>query len=176
MLKNILKKSGWTDVIVSILFILFGIMLIARPNEVISMISVLLGLVFVILGISKIAEYFSNNKQERYLLPVATILILLGIVIMFCTNLILSIFRIILAVWIIYTGLMNLYELCVWKEYTSRLWLLSLLFTVLMLILGVYILINTGAIMQTIGIILIVYGIVNIIQNFIFIKKIDDYL
>ena len=86
MLKNILKKSGWTDVIVSILFILFGIMLIARPNEVISMISVLLGLVFVILGISKIVEYFSNNKQERYLLPVATILILLGIVIMFCTN------------------------------------------------------------------------------------------
>ena len=71
---------------------------------------------------------------------------------------------------------MNLYELCVWKEYTSRLWLLSLLFTVLMLILGVYILINTVAIMQTIGIILTVYGIVNIIQNFIFIKKIDDYL
>ena len=40
MLKNILKKSGWTDVIVSILFILFGIMIIAKPNEVISMISI----------------------------------------------------------------------------------------------------------------------------------------
>ena len=96
--------------------------------------------------------------------------------IMFCTNLIFSIFRIILAVWIIYTGLMNLYELCVWKEYTSRLWLLSLLFTVLMLVAGVYVLVNTGAILQTIGIILICYGIVNIIQNCIFIKKIDNYL
>ena len=176
MLKNILKKSGWTDVIVSILFILFGIMLIARPNEVMSIISILLGLVFVVLGISKIAEYFSNKKQERYLLPVATILILIGIGVMFCTNLIFLIFRIILAIWIIYTGLMNLYELFIWKEYTSRLWLLSLLFTVLMLVAGVYVLVNTGAILQTIGIILICYGIVNIIQNCIFIKKIDNYL
>lgn len=176
MLKNILKKSGWTDVIVSILFILFGIMLIARPNEVMSIISILLGLVFVVLGISKIVEYFSNNKQERYLLPVATILILIGIGVMFCTNLIFSIFRIILAIWIIYTGLMNLYELFIWKEYTSRLWLLSLLFTVLMLVAGVYVLVNTGAILQTIGIILICYGIINIIQNCIFIKKIDNYL
>lgn len=176
MFKNILKKSGWTDVIVSILFILFGIMLIAKPNEVMSIISILLGLVFVVLGISKIVEYFSNNKQERYLLPVATILTLIGIGVMFCTNLIFSIFRIILAIWIIYTGLMNLYELFIWKEYTSRLWLLSLLFTVLMLIAGVYVLVNTGAILQTIGIILICYGIINIIQNCIFIKKIDNYL
>ena len=151
-------------------------MLIARPNEVMSIISILLGLVFVVLGISKIAEYFSNKKQERYLLPVATILILIGIGVMFCTNLIFLIFRIILAIWIIYTGLMNLYELFIWKEYTSRLWLLSLLFTVLMLVAGVYVLVNTGAILQTIGIILICYGIVNIIQNCIFIKKIDNYL
>ena len=31
MWKNFLKRSGWTDIVISLIFILFGAMLIARP-------------------------------------------------------------------------------------------------------------------------------------------------
>ena len=39
-----------------------------------------------------------------------------------------------------------------------------------------YVLVNPGALIQTGGIAILIYGIVNIIENMIFIKKIDDYL
>lgn len=95
---------------------------------------------------------------------------------MFCTDIILSIFRIIIGIWIIYSGIMNLRTVWIWKDLSSRLWLFSLVLTVIMIFAGVYILIYNGAILQTIGIIIVGYGIMDIIQNIIFIKKVDDYL
>lgn len=95
---------------------------------------------------------------------------------MFCTDIILSIFRIIIGIWIIYSGIMNLRTVWIWKDLNSRLWLFSLVIAVIMIFAGVYILIYNGAILQTIGIIIVGYGIMDIVQNIIFIKKVDDYL
>ena len=95
---------------------------------------------------------------------------------MFCADIILSAFRILIAIWIIYSGILNLQTTIVWKDYKSRLWLLTLLLSIATIGVGIYILVNSGAIMQTIGIAILVYGIVNIIESFIFIKKVDNYL
>lgn len=176
MWKKFLKKSGWTDIIVSLIFIIFGIMLISRPEEIVSVISILLGAIFVVMGILKIIDYYSNGKQDNYLVTIATVMILVGIVIMFCSNIILSVFRILIAVWIIYSGIMNLQTAIIWKDYKSRLWILTLLLAIATIVVGIYILINTGAILQTIGIAILIYGIVDIIESFIFIRKIDNYL
>ena len=37
-------------------------------------------------------------------------------------------------------------------------------------------LVNQGAVMQMIGAIVLIYGIIDIIENIIFIKKVDNYL
>ena len=58
MWKNFLKKSGWTDIIMSLIFILFGFMLITRPESIMSIISVLLGLIFIVMGILKMIDYY----------------------------------------------------------------------------------------------------------------------
>ena len=44
-----------------------------------------------------------------------------------------------------------------------------------MIVAGIFILINNGAILQTIGVMIIVYAIMNIIENIIFMKKIENY-
>ena len=95
---------------------------------------------------------------------------------MFCTEIILSLFRILIAIWIIYTGIMNFHTSIVWKEYKSKLWVTTLILSFVMILAGIYVLVNSGAIIQTIGIILVLYGIVDIIENIIFIKKVDNYL
>ena len=95
---------------------------------------------------------------------------------MFCADIILSVFRIIIAIWIIYSGIMNLQTTIVWKDYQSRLWLLTLLLAIAMIIAGIYILANNGAMLQIVGGIIVAYGIVDILESFIFIKKIDNYL
>lgn len=176
MLKEFLKRSGWTDLIISLIFILFGIMLISRPESIMSIISIVLGLIFIIMGALKLVRYFSDGKTDKYLISVSVILIIIGIIIMFCADIILSVFRILIAIWIIYSGIMNLQTSIIWKEYKSKLWLTTLILSFVIILAGVYILINNGAIIQTIGIVILIYGLVDIIENIIFIKKVDNYL
>lgn len=176
MWKEFLKRSGWTDLIISLIFILFGIMLMARPETIMAIISNVLGLIFIVMGILKIIQYYSTGKINKYLIPMSTILIIVGIVVMFCTEIILSLFRILIAIWIIYTAIMNFHTSIVWKEYKSKLWVTTLILSFVMILAGIYVLVNSGAIIQTIGIILVLYGIVDIIENIIFIKKVDNYL
>lgn len=176
MWKKFLKKSGWTDIIVSLIFVIFGIMLISRPEAIVSVISILLGAIFIVMGVLKIIDYYSNGKQDNYLIAMAVVMILVGIIIMFCADIILSIFRVLIAIWIIYSGIMNLQTAIVWKDYKSRLWLVTLILAIATIVVGIYILVNTGAILQTIGVAILIYGLVDIIESFIFIKKVDNYL
>ena len=176
MLKSFLKKSGWTDIIVSLLFIIFGIMLIARPEAIMSVISILLGLIFLVMGVLKIIDYFANGKKDNYLISIAVVMILIGLIIMFCADIILSVFRILIGIWIIYSGIMNLQTAIVWKDYKSKLWIITLILSIVMVIAGIYMLVNQGAVLQMVGVIILAYGIVDVIENVIFIKKIDNYL
>lgn len=175
-MEKILKKSSWTDIIVSLLFVLFGIMLIARPESIMSIVSILLGFICIVMGALKGIDYFASGKKDNYLLAISIVAIITGIIIMFCADIILSVFRILIAIWIIYSGIMNLQTTIVWKDYKSRLWLLTLLLAIVMIVGGIYILINNGAMLQIVGGIIVAYGIMDIIESMIFIKKIDDYL
>ncbi len=176
MLEKFLKKSGWTDVILSLIFVLFGIMLIANPDAIVSSIAIILGVIFVFLGVSRLVEYFKENQVNRYLLAEGIVTIIIGIVIMNCANIILSVFRIVIAIWIIYSGIINLQTAIIWKDYKSKLWLITLLLSIAIIIAGIFILANSGAILQTIGVVMLTYAIINIIENIIFIRKIDNYL
>lgn len=176
MLEKFLKKSGWTDIVLSLIFILFGIMLITNPEAIVSFIAIILGVIFVLFGILKLIEYFTADKTNRYLLATGIVTIIIGIVIMNCANIILSVFRIVIAIWIIYSGIVNLQTAIIWKDYKSRLWLVTLLLSIAIIIAGIFILVNSGAILQTIGVVILTYAIINIVENIIFIKKIDNYL
>ena len=90
MWKKFLKKSGWTDIIISLIFILFGIMLISRPEAIVSVISILLGAIFIVMGVLKIIDYYSNGKQDNYLIALSVVMILIGVIIMFCADIIMS--------------------------------------------------------------------------------------
>lgn len=175
-MEKFLKKSSWTDIVVSLLFVLFGIMMIARPESIMSVISILLGAICVVMGVLKGIDYFASGKTDKYLLAISIVAIITGFIIMFCADIILSVFRILIAIWIIYSGIMNLQTTIVWKNYKSRLWLLTLLLSITMIIAGIYILINNGAMLQIVGGIIVAYGILDIVESVIFIKKIDDYL
>ena len=71
---------------------------------------------------------------------------------------------------------MNLQTTIVWKDYQSRLWLLSLILAIATILAGIYIVMNNGAMLQIIGGVILAYGIINVIESAIFIKKIEHYL
>lgn len=175
-MEKFLKKSSWSDIIVSFLFIVFGIALITRPEFIMSTISFILGAICVIMGVLKGLDYFSSGKDNNYLLAIAIVAVIAGVIIMFCADVISSVFRILIALWIIYSGIMNLQTTIVWKDYQSRLWLVTLILSIATILAGIYILVTNGAMLQIMGAIIMVYGIMDIIESAIFIKKIDNYL
>ena len=96
MFEKILKRSSWTDILISLIFVIFGILFIARPNETLAAISTILGIVFIAIGVLKLVEYFTSDTKEDYLLTIALVSVIFGVILLFCSDAILSLFRIIL--------------------------------------------------------------------------------
>ncbi len=176
MLEKFLKRSSWTDIVISTIFVLFGILLITKPDETVGAISVILGVVFIAMGVLKLIEYYTSEIREDYLLTIALVAVIFGVVILFASNAILSLFRVILGIWIIATGIMDLQTILAWKQVKSPYWSISLALGILMTLAGIIILINQNIIYTTIGIIVVVYAILDIIDRIIFMKKIDNYM
>lgn len=175
MFEKILKRSSWTDIIISIIFVLFGALLIAKPNETVGAISIILGILFISMGVLKLVEYYTSETREDYLLTMALIAVIFGVIVLFAADSILSLFRIILGIWIIVAGVMDLQTILSWKQVKSPYWTTTLVISLLIILAGIVILINKDILLTTLGIVIIVYGILDIIDRVIFIKKISDY-
>lgn len=178
-LKSILKKSGWTSILESIVFAILGIILVCKPEGTVKMITLILGTVFIVTGICKIINYFSSkgiNDLFNYDLIYGLTSIVIGIIAMVYMNIIGSIFRIIIGIWIIYTAFVRINASLQIKRLGSKAWGYSLILALIMFVCGLYIVINSHAIIVSIGIIMIVYAVIDIIENIIFMKNVNETL
>lgn len=175
-MENFLKKSGWTDILTSIIFAIIGIFMIVKTDLATKIIAYVLGGIFIAIGIIKIVDYLlSKGKYDLYNYDLAygIIAIVIGLVTIFCSGLIESIFRIMVALWIIYSGIIRL-SLSL-KLHTAQInvWNISLILSIIMIIGGAYMLFQNGALVLTMGIIILVYSIIDLIENAIFVKYVD---
>lgn len=176
MLEKFLKRSSWIDVIISIIFVLFGALLIVKPNEILDAISMILGIVFISMGVLKLIEYYVSDTKEDYLLTMALLTVIFGTIILFASDGILSLFRIIIGAWIILAGVMDFQTTLQWKEFKSPFWIVAVLFSILMMFSGIVILINKNIILTTLGVMIVIYGVLDVIDRVIFMRKISDYI
>ncbi len=176
MFEKFLKRSNWADIIISTIFALLGILLIAKPNEMMSGISKLLGAVFVAMGFLRIVDYFTSKEKEDYLLTISLIFVVMGAIILIKPDIIGNIFNIFVGLWIIISGIRNFQTTLVWKEVKSGYWTATLLFSMLIIIAGIVILVTSTIALRIIGIMITVYAILDIITRYIFMKKIKDFL
>ena len=95
MFEKFLKRTSWTDIIISIIFVIFGILLIVKPEETYGAISIIFGVVVIAMGILKLVEYYTSETKEDYLLTMALIAVIFGVIIIFAADSILSFFRVI---------------------------------------------------------------------------------
>lgn len=176
MFEKFLKRANWTDIVISIVFLLLGILLMIKPNEMLSVISILIGAVFIIIGFLKLVDYFTSKDKEDYLLTMALISVIFGVIVLFCSDVIAGVFRIILGVWIIAAGLKDFQTALVWKDTKSGFWTLTIVLAMLMIIAGIVVLVSSTLALKIVGIIILLYAVFDIITRAIFIKKIKNYL
>ncbi len=178
-MKDFLKKSGWTDILVSLVFAVVAIFMITKSDAVVKIISYVLGGIFIVMGAVKIIDYFaSKGKSDLYNYDsiYGIIAIIIGLVTIFCSSLIESMFRIVIAIWIIYSGLVRLSLSLKLHTAKIKVWSVSLILSIIMIIGGIYMLFQSGALVLTIGIIMLVYSIIDLIESAIFIKYVDKLL
>ena len=178
-MNNFLKKSEWINILISIIFAIIGIFMITKTDVAIKIISYVLGGIFIAMGIVKSIDYFlSKGKYDfyNYDLVYGIVAIIIGLITIFCSGLIESIFRIMIALWIIYSGIIRL-SLSL-KLHTAQIdmWNVSLILSIIMIISGVYILFQNGALIITMGIVILMYSIMDLIESIIFIKNVDELL
>lgn len=176
-IEKIFKKTGWISIFESIIFAILGAIMIWKPEGTVKVISYILGAIFMIVGICKIINYFSAKGKYNfynYNLVYGLIACILGIVTIAFSNTIGSIFRVIIGIWIIYSSFLRMGLSVNLKSLKIDIWIYSLILAIMMFICGLYITMNSGAVIITIGIMMIITSVIDIIEDIIFMKNIKE--
>ena len=180
-MEQFFKKIGWTSIITSLTFTVLGIIIVYNPNTTFQIISYVLGAILIAYGVLKVIEYFKvkgSYDLYNYELVYGIIACLLGIVVIVCSGMIEALLRILIGIWIVYSGAMRLgLAMKLQKlDADNKIWVPVLLIALAMLICGLYIIAVPGTVMMTIGIIMVIYGIMDIIEEVIFMKNVKDIM
>lgn len=176
-IQKILKKTGYISILESIIFAVLGIILIAKPEQTVKVISYILGACFILVGIYKIINYIQmkgKNDLYNYHLIYGIMAIVIGLVAIVYSSTIGTIFRIIIGIWIIYSSIIRASSSLKLKSIKSNIWIYTLIISIIMFVCGLYIALNEGTIIVTIGILMLIYAIMDIIENIIFVHHVKD--
>lgn len=176
-IQKILKKSGWMAIIESLIFAILGIILICNPDETVKVIAYVLGTIFIATGVIKIINYIQQKGTKdlfNYNLVYGILAVIIGIVTIIYSSTIGTILRIIIGVWIIYSSMVRASSAIKLKVLKTNIWIYSLILAVAMFLCGLYIILNSGAIIVTIGIIMIIYSIIDVAESLIFMKNLKE--
>ena len=176
--KDLLKKSGWTSIAESLVFVILGLILVLRPSEIMSIIAYVIGAIFIATGTIKIINYAQQggkNDLYNYDLIYGIMAAVIGLLIIIYKDSISQIFGIIIGLWIIYSSVVRFSSSLKLKNANNDVWKYSLTIAVIMFLCGLFVTLSSGAIIVTvIGAIMIVYGILDIAENIIFINNVKN--
>lgn len=179
-MKNIFKRTAVTSILTSIIFAILGIIMIANPVETIEIVAAILGITIIVIGAEKIISYFvlkGNQDFFNYELIYGIIAILFGILIMAYSSTFAAIVRIVIGIWIAYTGLMKINISLKLKSAGIKSWAVVLTVSTISLLAGILVMFsNTSSIVVITAVVMIVYAITDIIYEFIFIKNLDKII
>ena len=128
-------------------------------------------------GIIKVAQYFlAKGKYDLFNHEIiyGIMAIVIGIVTMVYSSTIGSIFRIVVGVWIIYSSLIRINTAMKLRNIKSNVWGYSLILALIMLICGLYVTINSGAVMVIIGAMMVAYAVIDIVEDIIFMRNVKE--
>lgn len=175
-LEKVLKKTGWSSLITSIVFAILGIILIRDPEETLKVISSILGIMFIIIGAHKILNYIENKGKYNfynYDMAYGIIAIVLGIITIAYSTQIGTLFRILIGLWIIYSAVVRISLSLKLKVIDSPIWYYSLIIALVILTCGIYTVCNSGVVIMTVGVIVLIYSILDIIESIIFLSNVS---
>ena len=171
-----IKKSAWGAIIESLVIMFFGILLVAWPGVTVYVLANIFGAIFIVVGIYKIINYFVVKGQADFFnndLLSGVLALLIGIAAIVIGEDIAGIFRIVIGIWMVYEALVRINTSIKLHAAGISTWSYILIIALIMLVLGIFVTFNAGAVIQLIGWMMIVTGIVGIIGDIMFIQQVN---
>ena len=147
----------------ALIFLIIGGLLFMHPDMLVKIITYVVGIVFILVGVAKIFKYYRRKEESltsEFIVGIVAIII--GITAIICSNAIEFATR--LGIWLLYAGIVKLINAFNLNKANEKAWVATLIFSILMIIGGIYIILVSNLIIKYIGLILIIYAIVEIIQ------------
>ena len=179
-MKKFLRRLTLGNILIAVIFFLFGILLIEKPGLSIDLISILLGIVVILTSLMSIVKFISDSTKIHYYrveLFFGIIGILLGCLIIFNPFSWFNFFIIGFGIFMIIEGLLDLKYALFFKKNKEEIWPLNIGIAVVSILLGIILILNpfSGVMMFTkaLGIFIMANAVLNIIANMLFYKRIN---
>ena len=171
-IKKGLNRLYNVSLFTSVVVFAVGIFLFINPTAVIDIIAIIVGILFLIPGVTALIDYFKENNQASLITGIITILI--SIIIMAYRNIIASILPFIFGIFFVVNGITRLqYAFQIKKEYyvkDSKPFIMALLIILTGAIFIIYPLTVAKTAFQVMGLFLCVYAFLDI-SNHVMVKK-----
>lgn len=182
-MKDSLKKIYRVSLASSIIFLIFGLFLVFQTEGVIRTVSIFMGSLLFIIGIVPIVNYFKNRLANFFSsagLLYGIFSVVAGLLILFNTKILATIIPILSGVWMIINSVNKIQIAMELRDNNIKSWLITFIFSILILILGVLFIINPFAsavlLGKTIGIFIVIYAILDIVDSVIIKLKAKDVI
>ncbi len=176
-LKKQISKLWWDSIFTSLIFLIVGIMLILKPTEIITMISMVVGIGIMIAGIFAFVKYFKiKEKNFRFDFIYGVICIVSGILLVLNPEAVASVLPLVLGIWMVIHSMMKIeYILTLSKNHDISFWITTIL-TVLTLASGILFIFNpfkgAAILTQILGSIITFYALMDVINAFVLRKSV----
>lgn len=170
------KSTGWLAILESLVIGALGVLLLINPNGMVKTIFYVVGIFLIIKGVYKIINYFAvHGKYDFYNndLLYGIIALVFGIVAVVLWEQLGKFIGIVVGAWMIYGALVRMNTAIKMHTAGIKEWFYVLLLSMVMLALGIYMIISTGAILTIIGWVMIAGAVIGIIDDVIFIRHLD---
>lgn len=181
MIKNYIKKYEKYSILTSILMIILSVFLIWKPVKSMDFFILFFAVLLVVEGVSSFISYFTMEKEDRLFsfdLIMGLMTLLSGVFVFSYRKELISLFPMILGIWIIGTNLFKIQLSINLSSIGYKGWIWLLLTNILMILIGVLLIIKPFTIALAIttlaGLFLLVTEIVNLVESIAILMKIKD--
>ena len=169
------------SIILNVLFLLFGIFIYLNPTITLELTGILLGIYIIIFGIYGIYEFIIRENNPLFKLNIlwGILSIIIGLFVMINPFKIIKILTFALGIYLIIISLNKLIDSLKLKKYQYDGWSLILVIAIILLIFGIFIMINPMASMDLVeatGIFIILSSILEICNSIMLYTKANDIL
>ncbi len=159
------EKKEVRSLLNPIIYLVLGLLLMFRSNEVVELLFYVLGIIIIIYGIKSFVLYYQNKDVVQYKninLTIAIASVIIGVLLIVLSGVLEASIRYVLGFFFIFMGVSRILTSVSFNNYKN----FSTLSNVILIALGIYSIFFSNAVLVIIGAILVINAIILFIEYF----------